>query len=105
MDLVQLVVQNTNKPGTTKVGAISKAQKAQQFLNCKKWDLLGTLKIQYVAKYEKKMKKMKKEFEKKTKTENFGQCYNAEKCKRGALWNFLTSILLQIIETTEGGTL
>ena len=41
------------KPGTAKVGAISKAQKAQNFLNCKRGDPLGFLKLQFSAKYEK----------------------------------------------------
>ena len=39
-----------NKPGTAKVGAISKAQ------NCKKGDPLGFLNLQLVEKYEKKLK-------------------------------------------------
>ena len=33
----------------------------------------------------------------------FEQCHSAEKCKRGTLWDFLTSIVLQNIETNEGG--
>ena len=37
-----------NKPGTAKVGAVSKAQ------NCKKGEPLGFVKLQLVAKYEKK---------------------------------------------------
>ena len=37
-----------NKPGTAKVGAISKGQ------NCKRGDPLGFVKLQLVAKYEKK---------------------------------------------------
>ena len=39
-----------NKPGTAKVGAISKAQ------NCKSGDPLGFLKLQLVEKYENKLK-------------------------------------------------
>ena len=35
--------------------------------------------------------------------EIFEQCHSAEKCKRGTLCNFLTSIVLQNIETNEGG--
>ena len=38
---------STNKPGTAKVGALSKAQ------SCKKGDALGFVKLQLVAKYEK----------------------------------------------------
>ena len=41
------------KPGTAKVGAISKSQKAQKSLNCKRGDPLGFLKLQFSAKYEK----------------------------------------------------
>ena len=33
----------------------------------------------------------------------FEQCHSAEKCKRGTLWYFLTSIVLQNNETNEGG--
>ena len=33
----------------------------------------------------------------------FEQCHSAEKCKRGTLWDFLRSIVLQNIETNEGG--
>ena len=33
----------------------------------------------------------------------FEQCHSAEKCERGTLWDFLTSILLQNIETNEQG--
>ena len=40
---------DNNKPRTAKVGAISKAQ------NCKRGDSLGFVKLQLVAKYEKKM--------------------------------------------------
>ena len=43
-----------------------------------------------------------KSFQKKIKKEIFEQCHSAEKCKRGTFWDFLTSILLQIIETIEG---
>ena len=35
----------------------------------------------------------------------FEQCHSAEKCKRGTLCDFLTSIVLQNIETNQGGTL
>ena len=43
-----------NKTGTSEVGAISKAQKAQSFENCKRGDPFGFLKIEFVAKYFKK---------------------------------------------------
>ena len=42
------VPELVNKPRTAKVGAISKAQ------NCKRGDSLGFVKLQLVAKYEKK---------------------------------------------------
>ena len=41
-------ISKINKPRTAKVGAISKAQ------NCKRGDSLGFVKLQLVAKYEKK---------------------------------------------------
>ena len=45
-----LIVQlEKNKPGTTKFGAISKAQKAQSFQNGKRVPL-GFLKLQFLAK-------------------------------------------------------
>ena len=66
------------------------------------------MKLQLVAKYEKQLEgtpfgDFKKKFRKKIKNEIFEQCHSAEKCKRGTLWDFLTSILLQNIETDEGG--
>ena len=47
----------SSKTGTSKVGAISKAQKAQSFQNCKREDPSGFLKIQFVTKYQKNVKK------------------------------------------------
>ena len=44
-----------------------------------------------------------KKFSKKIFNEIFEQCHSAEKCKRGTLCDFLTSIVLQRIETNEGG--
>ena len=35
--------------------------------------------------------------------EIFEQCHSAKNCKRGTLWEFLTSIVLQNVETNEGG--
>ena len=35
----------------------------------------------------------------------FEQRHSAEKCKRGTLWDFLTSIVLQKIQANEGETL
>ena len=46
---------------------------------------------------------MKKFPEKFYKSEIFEQCHSAEKCKRGTRSDFLTSIVLQNIETNEGG--
>ena len=43
-----------------------------------------------------------KKFSKKFFNEIFEQCHSAEKCKRGTLCDFLTSIVLQNIETNEG---
>ena len=93
--------------GTAKVGAISEAQIAQSFQNCKKGDPLGSLKLQLVAKYEKKMRgdplKTLKNSQKKSKIEIFERCHSAKNVKGGTLWDILTFILLQIIETIEGG--
>ena len=41
-----------------------------------------------------------KKFE--NKQDIFEQCHSAKKCERETLWDFLTSILLQDIETNEG---
>ena len=60
------------------------------------------MKLQLVAKNEKKkggpFGDIKKFFEMR-----FLKCQSAEKCKRGTLCDFLTSIVLQNIETNEGG--
>ena len=40
----------------------------------------------------------------KKKFEIFEQCHSAKKFKRGILWDFLSSIKLQNIETNEGET-
>ena len=42
---------NLQQDRTSKVGAISKAQKAQSFQNCKNGDPLGFLKLQFAAKF------------------------------------------------------
>ena len=67
------------------------------------------MKLQLVAKNLKKIEggpfgDMKK-FPKNFFNEIFEQCHSAEKCKRGALCDFLTSIVLQNIEPNEWGTL
>ena len=45
---------------------------------------------------------MKKFSQKIFSYEIFEQCQSAEKCKRGTFFEFLTSIVLQNIETREG---
>ena len=70
-----------NKPRTAKVGAISKAQ------NCKR----GAFDFEKFPKFFLNV--------------IFEQCHSVKKCKRGTLWDFSTSIVLQNIETNEGGTL
>ena len=62
----------TNKPGTAKVGAISKAQKARSFQNC---DLLQNMKKNEELTFKKLRKNIKKQI--------FKQCHSAEKCKGG----------------------
>ena len=69
-----------NKTGTSKVGAISEAQKAQKKFLEKNWIFW---KIFF--------------FQKKS--------HSAEKCKRGILLDLLTYIPLQNIKKLEGGTL
>ena len=72
-------------------------------------DPSGFVKLQLVAKNFKKMEGGPfgdiKNFPKKIFFEIFKQCHSGEKCKRGTLCDFLTSIVLQNIETNEGGTL
>ena len=89
-----------NKPRTAKVGATSKAQnlKGGPFGLC-----------ETPAGCKKFLKKIEggpfgdmKNFQKKF-NEIFEQCHSAEKCKRGTLCDFLTSIVLQNIETNEEG--
>ena len=66
------------------------------------------MKLQLVAKNLKKIEggtlwRHEKISQKKFFTEIFEQCHSAKKCKRGTLCDFLTSIVLQNIETNEGG--
>ena len=55
-NIVKIAQNSRKKPETAKVGAMSKAQKAQSF-KVEKGDSLGFLKLQFVAKYEKKCRK------------------------------------------------
>ena len=72
-----------NKPATAKVGAISQAK------TCKRGDPLGFVKLQLVAKYEKRIKgRFLKISEEKFKNEIFEQCHSAKKCKRETIWDF-----------------
>ena len=76
-----------NEPRTAKVGAISKAQ------NCERGDPSGFVKLQLVAKYEKKLKggpfgDFKKFLKKFLKKVIFEQCHSAKKCKRGDTLRF-----------------
>ena len=68
-----------NKTGTSKVGAISKAQKRKRLFLKKNLKFLNFF------------------FQK--------MSHSAEKCKRGTLWALLTYILLQNIKKLERGTL
>ena len=67
-----------NKTRTSKVGAISKAQKAQKKIFWKKLVI-----------FEKKFLQKK--------------LHSAEKCKRETLWDLLTYIQLQNMRKLEGG--
>ena len=90
-----------NKPGTANVGAISKAR------NCKR-GTLWAVKLQLVAKYEKNEGEPfgdLKKFPKKILMRFLNSVTVPKNVKGGALWDFLTSIVLQNIETNEGETL
>ena len=71
-------VKKVNKTGTSKVGAISKAQEVQKKIFFKK-------NFEYFF------------FQK--------MSHSAEKCKRGTLWASSTYIMLQNIKKLERGTL
>ena len=107
-----------NKTGTSKVGAIFKAQEAQSFLNMLRtysWKALKTLsrhpKCLFHARYDWKITVSRLG----TKLENFlknfflkktsKMSHSAEKWKGGTLWDSLTYILLQNIKKLEGETL
>ena len=74
-------VRKKNKTRTSKVGAISKAQKAQNIFFGKKLETFGSIFF----------------FKKKS--------HSAEKCKRVTLLDLLTFIPLQNIKNLKGGTL
>ena len=76
----KVIWKKSNKTRTSKVGAISKAQKAQNIFLEKKLEI-----------FEKKI------FQKKS--------HSAEKCKMGTLLDLLTYIPLQNIKKLEGRTL
>ena len=67
-------------------------KKSHNVENCKRGDLLGFLKIQFVAKYQKKIEGGPfgdiKKLSKKTKNHHFEQSHSDEKCRRGALGFF-----------------
>ena len=105
MKLYKIMAENDeDKNGTSR-----ERPKSAPYLRLKieKGDPSGFVKLQLVAKNEKKMKggpfgDMKK-FPKKFYKMRFSN--SVEKCKRGTLCDFSTSIVLQIIETNERGTL
>ena len=77
-------------------------------LKIEKGDRSGFVKLQLVAKNEKKTEGgtlwgHEKISQKIFLNEIFEQCHSAKKCKR--VCDFLTSIVLQNIETNEEGTL
>ena len=85
-----------------KVGAISKAQK------CKKGDPSGFVKLQLVAKFEKKIEGGPFGYSKKIPkkiflNEIFEQCHSAEKCKRGDPLQFFDIHYVAKYQTNEGG--
>ena len=93
----------TNKPRTAKIGAISKAQnlKGGPFGLC---ETPAGCKI-FLKIEGGTLWRHEKISQKYFLNEIFEQCHSAEKHKGGTLCYFLTSIVLQNIETNEGGTL
>ena len=71
-NIVKIAQNSRKKPETAKVGAMSKAHKAQSF-KVEKGDSLGFLKVQFVAKYEKNAGNPLETFEKLKKI-NQSQC-------------------------------
>ena len=71
-------------------------EKSHNAENCKKggghFEIF--LNIHSVAKFQ-KLKRDLKNFQKKTKNENFQQSHSAEKSERRAIWDFLPFVLLQ----------
>ena len=82
--------RRNNKPRTAKVGVISKAQ------NCKRGDPSG------FVNWREALWGLEKISRKNFKIEIFEQCHSAEKCKRGTLWDFFTSI---VSKQMKGGPL
>ena len=82
-------------PRTAKVGAISKAQ------NCKMGDPSGFVKLQLVAKYEKKIEGEPFGDLKKFKNEIFEQCHSAE--KRGPFGIFGHPLCCKMLKQMKGG--
>ena len=103
----------TNKTGTSKVGAISKAQKAPIFQNCRKGDSLGFLNIQFVAKYQKmkerpfgdieKFRIFFSIFQKKRKMRIFNSLIVPKNVKRGPIRLFQHPFRWKTPKKTEGG--
>ena len=76
--------------------------------NCKRGDPLAFLKLQLVAKYEKNKGRPLgdfKKFPKKIFVMRFLNSVTVPKNVKGTLWDLLTSIVLQNIETNEDETL
>ena len=84
--LMKSRILEENKAGTSKVGAISKAQKAQSFLNCERGDPLCFLK-------------------KKRKIRILSQSHSAEKLEREDPSDFLKLQFAEKIKKLEGGFL
>ena len=91
---------NINKPGTAKVGAVSKAQ------NCKKGDPLGFVKLQLVAKYEKKLKgdpwEIFKNFQKNLKLRFLNSVTVPKNVKGGPFGIFWHPLRYKISKQTKG---
>ena len=84
---------------------MSNAQKAQSFQNCTRgalWALWNSSLLQNVKKMKRPLETLKI-FQKNSKNGFLNSVTVSKKCKRGDPLGFLTSILLQIIETIEGG--
>ena len=82
-------------------------EKSHNVENCKRGHPLGFLKIQFAAKYQKKLKRdpleTLKSCRKKTNKDHFEQSHSDEKCRRGALGFFNIHSGAKYLKNMKGG--